>query len=58
MTKKDYIIIANAIKEIPPANDFEQAYLKQLAENFCRLFAKDNPKFDERRFITFIGKFN
>jgi hypothetical protein len=64
MTKKDYILVATAIKmtnkyceNLPPeqltAIDY---YLRLLLDQLAREFGNDNPKFDLKKFEAFIGK--
>ena len=63
MTKKDYIIIATAVKTIDkqfPEIDHDNApeiqkYRALLLGQFQRSFKADNPKFDNDKFINFIN---
>lgn len=59
MTKKDYIIIANAIKqtEIDYLDTaYEGSYKDLLILNLEVAMSKDNPKFDPNKFREFIEK--
>lgn len=47
MTKKDYIKIANLIKDLPPRID-----KVELVNRFIKVAIKDNPRFDTGRFIA------
>ena len=47
MTKKDYIKIADAIKE---NND-----LSSFISSLCQVFKNDNPSFDEVRFGEYLA---
>lgn len=55
MTKKDYVLIAKALKSAEPTNDeqemgtFLDGWLKAIREVTVAL-ATDNPKFDIRKF--------
>ena len=56
MTKKDYIAIANAIKNTIQ-NNWDEGSLpfeRKLIIQLCILFKKDNPSFDEDKFISYI----
>lgn len=53
MTRKDFVLIAEAIKEIT-ATDYPQDR-KDKAELFARVLATTNPLFDRDRFITACG---
>jgi hypothetical protein len=52
MRKKDYIKIASVLNQgVDQANDREQLELIGLLTGaFCRIFAADNPRFDEDKF--------
>lgn len=62
MTKKDYIIIANAIKlSITEVNDNREVVktvvnLALLLHYFCIFAEEDNKHFDSKRFKQFILK--
>lgn len=51
MTKKDYIKIATVIKEI----NARKATGKRIAELFADMLATDNPRFNRKKFLDFIG---
>jgi hypothetical protein len=48
MTKKDYVKVAEMIKLM----NIPLEYRKQVAINFICLFQKENPRFDQFRFLT------
>jgi len=63
MTKKDYILIADAIKltfeqiksdKINPTLTADEAVQYLIAQLIPR-FAKDNPRFDAQRFAKYIN---
>jgi hypothetical protein len=67
MTKKDYIIVAHAIKDVRNyANQSEwfdekdreavRHYQEQLIVRLCQYMLADNPKFDSAKFRQFINK--
>lgn len=54
MTKKDYVLIAEVLKRM--AEDKAYCFdnyedVKKIAGRFCNVLKKENPKFDENRFI-------
>ena len=65
MTRKDYELIARAVKLARPAArpaditdaDMLSAHdlLDDVVLNLCELLAKDNPRFDVRRFQVACG---
>ena len=57
MTKKDYIKIAAVLNQgVDQADDRDQLELiGQLTGAFCRIFADDNPRFDEDRFKSAVS---
>ena len=57
MTKKDYITIAAVLNQgVVQANDREQLELIGLLTGaFCRIFAADNPRFDEDKFKSAVS---
>ena len=57
MTKKDYITIAAVLNQgVDQANDREQLELIGLLTGaFCRIFAADNPRFDEDKFKSAVS---
>ena len=63
MSKKDYIAIANVIKDTNKyikknvSKDYQQAQLnaiRTLSFNLSNVFATDNPNFDNARFFEYI----
>ena len=53
MTKKDYIIIARAIKFSCDIKVNDTA--KRIAEGLVYELTQDNPRFDRERFLTACG---
>lgn len=53
MTKKDYILIADAIaKAFPEALTYAQEEAQtDVIESLCTALKRDNPRFDERKFM-------
>lgn len=61
MTKKDYIAIADAIKQSIIETEFianGEEYIDPniLIENITQAMEKNNPRFDRERFINYINK--
>lgn len=59
MTKKDYIIIAEAIKEIiaSEADTTSQTHIQmRFVEPFAERLQADNPRFNRKTFISYINK--
>lgn len=55
MTKKDYIIIANAIRPAIGSNGNEEHIdLKAFLHNFCLSAKQDNKNFDAEKFKYYI----
>ena len=55
MTKKDYIKIADVLKSFKV--EFKQAGLENdIINSFCKMFFKDNPKFDYEIFWEYFLK--
>ena len=53
MTRKDYVMIADVIKNLDECID---SYgLDVLVENMSDALAKDNPRFDRARFLAACG---
>lgn len=46
MTKKDFIAMAEVVKEI---SNLEERY--KVAKKMCEVFKNDNPLFNENRFL-------
>lgn len=53
MTKKDYIIIAEAINGSLLQNDLLDSFM--LKNRLVKALKADNPRFDEQRFIKACG---
>ena len=58
MTRKDYVAIAEAIREewaaweeAGPNSDTGKWACADVAVKLCEVFAADNPRFDEERFL-------
>lgn len=49
MTKKDYILIANALRE-----SLENSTFKSIVYNIEKALKSDNPRFDRDKFIDYI----
>lgn len=54
MTRKDYIVIANAIRNFRPFVRDDNDYLL-LVNLFCSDLKHDNPRFDRNKFMTATG---
>lgn len=58
MSKKDYILIAGAIKKIADKQteaDKKTYLVEDVAGNIASALANENPRFDYSRFITACG---
>ena len=57
MTKKDYEIIAGGIRYMVEKNspNHDMYTLHGLANLYCLILEKQNPKFDRDKFITACG---
>jgi hypothetical protein len=60
MTRKDYVLIAQAIKtQIELSTKFEEeesrAGAKNIAYDLAWKLSEDNPRFDRARFLTACG---
>lgn len=57
MTKKDYVKIAGVIKEYRHQKRIEGYNwdLSDLAQDLAVVFASDNPRFDQDRFLEACG---
>ena len=69
MTRKDYVETANVLQSAVSIAKWElEENSKELffaleqvqfiAENFAKMFASDNPRFDEERFFSAVWKEN
>tara|TARA_R100001082_G_C4354824_1_gene156327 strand:- start:808 stop:990 length:183 start_codon:yes stop_codon:yes gene_type:complete len=54
MTKKDYIKVANFIKQERDNGNIIIA-CRPFINSLCNTFKKDNPRFDEKKFIKACG---
>ena len=54
MTKKDYITIAAEFKRVLDEGG-EHSTLDKIAKSLCKSFLRDNPRFDEARFLFACG---
>lgn len=54
MTKKDYVAIADAIKEAG-GNGGDQLTLNMVSEKLCEAFHTENPKFSRETFLKAAG---
>ncbi len=58
MTKKDYILISQTLKDIFDCNAFcldDDTDKFSVAERFAEALTKTNPLFDRERFLTACG---
>lgn len=55
MTKKDYIKIADVIRQNFDGTDLTELVLPTLAMDLAVVFASDNPQFDQDRFLEACG---
>jgi hypothetical protein len=58
MTRKDYVLIAAALRESHIYDEHEATALNQhafTARCLSAALAKDNPRFDRERFLTACG---
>jgi len=53
MTRKDYVIIADVIKNLDECIDSDG--LEALADNMADALESDNPRFDRARFLVACG---
>lgn len=56
MTKKDYLKIADVLKNTMTFAGCSQVIQKDLIQNLCRTFKDDNPKFNKQKFWDYILK--
>jgi hypothetical protein len=50
MSRKDYIMIADAIKETPMAPEAREAFARRISQPLLQ----DNPRFDEETFVNYV----
>ena len=68
MTRKDYVNITTSISVLMEGSHARRVYscgddhaaiyqagIKDSARLLCKVFAEDNPRFDESRFLTACG---
>lgn len=55
MTKKDYIVIARIIADMPSHAPTLRAQKASTAASFADALAADNPRFDRVRFLAACG---
>ena len=55
MTRKDFELIANAIRVTNNTTEGDNAALKELALNLCIEFKRVNGRFNNERFIKACG---
>lgn len=58
MSKKDYVLIANAIKEIADYKTVDvsaMVAIEEVAKNLADTFKSQNSRFDTNRFLTACG---
>ena len=56
MTKKDYVLIAAALKSARDAEYLIQSQgVDTAARHICSVLADENPKFDRARFLAACG---
>jgi hypothetical protein len=53
MTRKDYVLIADVIKNLDECIDSDG--LEALADNMADALESDNPRFDRARFLDACG---
>jgi hypothetical protein len=58
MTRKDYELIANVIKQFPRLDYGVASVLEELAEDLSVALSNENPRFDRARFIKACGVTN
>lgn len=57
MTKKDYIKIADCIKNVINHAELNDEQVSLLITNFSSMLKADNSRFDAQRFIDYIAYF-
>ena len=57
MTRKDYVLIAAALKDARPyaANQTASDVLANVAANLADMLKRENPRFDRTRFMAAAG---
>lgn len=56
MTRKDYILLADALKAVADATEYPERLGAQLAANeIAHRLQRDNPRFDRERFLKAAG---
>lgn len=54
MTKKDYVIIANVLRDGIRCG--QDSTMDELIRLFCLALKQDNPKFDKEKFESFMWR--
>ena len=57
MTRKDYQLIANAIREVDEVGEYDARTLRVLTRELSRQLHLDNPRFDDAKFYEATGLF-
>ena len=52
--RRHYNAIADILKEMYFASDWDEIIYTQLVDDFLLLFEEDNPKFDRERFLDYM----
>ena len=52
--RRHYLSIADVLKEMYFASDWDEIIYTQLVDDFLLLFEEDNPKFDRNRFLYYM----
>lgn len=58
MTKKDYVLIANAIKDAQVSCNLNEMQKETLVNEFCYHLEKTNPRFDGVKFKQAVNGIN
>ena len=56
MTKRDYIMVAKAIREMKKNPDLDKNTIDEFIDLFALVFAEDNPAFDYQKFTDYINR--
>lgn len=57
MTRKDYRMVAAAIREVDDVGEYDARTLRVLTRELSRQFHRDNPRFDDAKFYEATGLF-
>lgn len=59
MGRKDYILIAETIKNMDTSSvqgqQINKGHIENLADSFAYMLSQDNPRFDEGKFLVACG---